>query len=327
MQAIVIVQRDRGASPELREVADPVPGPSDLLVAVRAAGLNRADLAARPYHYGHAAPTSGPPIGGLEMAGEVIGIGADVSAFRVGDRVMAMAAGSYAEMVAVHHRLAIPVPDALSWDEAAATPVAFVTAHDALVANAGLAPEESLLVHAVTSGVGVAAVQIARLMGARPILGTSGSRDKLRVVTKFGLDVGIDYRNESFGARALEATAGRGVDVVLDMVGGSALAGNLECMATRGRLVQIGRLTGAVAELNLDVLALKRLHLIGVTFRTRSLPEHAAVVQRFADDLLPALTTRRLIPLVDRVFPLAEARAALEHLRSSAHVGKIVLRV
>jgi NADPH:quinone reductase-like Zn-dependent oxidoreductase len=254
-------------------------------------------------------------------------MGSEVTGFAVGDRVMAMCAGGYAELATVEHRLAVRVPERLSWEEAAAIPVAYMTAHDALITNARLQAGESALVHAASSGVGVAAIQIARFWGARPVLGTSGVSAKLAALAELGLDVGINYRSENFADAVLAATHGVGVDVIIDHVGAPYLADNLRCMALRGRLVSIGRLGGGTGDLNLDLLALRRLSLIGVTFRTRTLDERIAIAQRVVADLLPALADGRLRPLIDRVLPLQEALAAQAYMASNAQIGKIVLTV
>lgn len=329
MQAMVIVPSTDGGTLELRQVPDPVPGPGELLVQVKATALNRADLAQRrgAYPAPVKAADSGLAIAGLEAAGEVVGMGNEVSGFKLGDRIMAMCAGAYAELLTVEYRLAVRAPERLSWEEAAAIPVAYMTEHDALITNARLQAGESVLINAVSSGVGVAAMQIAKFWGATPIMGSSGVSEKLAALAELGLDVGINYRTENVADAVLAATDGKGVDVVIDHVGAPYLADNLRCMALRGRLVSVGRLGGGKGEFDLDVLALKRLQWIGVTFRTRTLDERIAIAQRFATDLLPALADGRLKPHIDRVFPLREAPAAQTYLASNAQVGKIVLSV
>jgi NADPH2:quinone reductase len=326
---MVIIPAANGGTLELRDVPEPVPGPGELLVRVRATALNRADLAQRRGAY--PAPVkaggSGLAIAGLEAAGEVVGMGREVTGFAIGDRVMAMCGGGYAEVATVDHRLAVRVPDRLSWEEAAAIPVAYMTAHDALITNARLQAGEAVLINAASSGVGVSAIQIAKGWGAKPVLGTSGVPEKLAALAELGLDRGINYHAENFADAVLAATNGAGVDVIIDHVGAPYLADNLRCMALRGRLVSIGRLGGGTADLNLDLLALKRLSLIGVTFRTRTLDERIAIVQRFAADLLPALADGRLRCRIDRVFPLHEALEAQGYMASNAQVGKIVLMV
>ncbi len=329
MQAIVIMSSADGGTLECRDVPEPTPRPGELLVRVRATGLNRADLAQRRGAYPRPATggDSALNIAGLEAAGEVVGLGEGVTGFAIGDRVMAMCAGGYAEYTTIDQRLAVRVPERLSWEEAAAVPVAYMTEHDALITNARLQAGESVLVHAASSSVGVAAIQIAKLWGAQPVMGTSGVTEKLAALAAQGLDQGINYRTENFADAVLAATDGAGVDVVIDHVGGPHFHDNMRCMALRGRLVSVGRLGGKMGELDLDFLALRRLHLIGVTFRTRILAERIAVTQRCAADLLPALADGRLRPLINRVFPLREALAAQDYMASNGHIGKIVLTV
>lgn len=329
MKAMVIMTRADGGTLEWRDVPEPTPRPGELLIRVRATGLNRADLAQRRGAYPRPATggDSGPNIAGLEAAGEVAKLGEGVTGFAIGDRVMAMCAGGYAEYTTIDQRLAVRVPECLSWEEAAAVPVAYMTEHDALITNAHLQVGESVLVHAASSSVGVAALQIARLWGARPVMGTRGVPEKLAALADQGLERGINYRTENFAEAVLAATDGAGVDVIIDHVGGPHFHDNVRCMALRGRLVSVGRLGGKMGELDLDFLALRRLHLIGVTFRTRTLAERIAVTQRCAADLLPALADGRLRPLIHRVFPLQDALAAQEYMASDAHIGKIVLTV
>jgi len=329
MQAIVIVSSADGGTLECRDVPDPTPRPGEVLVRIRATGLNRADLAQRRGAYPRPATggDSALNIAGLEAAGEVAGLGEGVVDFAIGDRVMAMCAGGYAEYTTIDHRLAVRVPERLSWEEAAAVPVAYMTEHDALITNARLQAGESVLVHAASSGVGVAAIQIAKFWGAKPVMGTSGVTEKLAALAAQGLDQGINYRTENFADAVLAATNGTGVDVVIDHVGGPHFHDNMRCMALRGRLVSVGRLGGKMGELDLDFLALRRLHLMGVTFRTRTLAERIAITQRCVADLLPALADGRIRPLINRVFPLRDALAAQDYMAANGQIGKIVLTV
>jgi len=329
MQAIVIVSSADGGTLECRDVPDPTPRPGEVLVRIRATGLNRADLAQRRGAYPRPATggDSALNIAGLEAAGEVAGLGEGVVDFAIGDRVMAMCAGGYAEYTTIDHRLAVRVPERLSWEEAAAVPVAYMTEHDALITNARLQAGESVLVHAASSGVGVAAIQIAKFWGAKPVMGTSGVTEKLAALAAQGLDQGINYRTENFADAVLAATNGTGVDVVIDHVGGPHFHDNMRCMALRGRLVSVGRLGGKMGELDLDFLALRRLHLMGVTFRTRTLAERIAITQRCVADLLPALADGRIRPLINRVFPLRDALAAQDYMAANGQIGKIILTV
>jgi NADPH:quinone reductase len=331
MKAIVIVPGEGSdGTLELRDVADPQLADGQLLVRVRASALNRADLSQRRGAATHPtleARDGEAQIGGLEAAGEVVEAGAGVSRWKAGDRVMGMVGGSFAEYVTFDERLAMPVPERLSWEEAAATPTALLTEHNALVTNAAFRRGESVLIHAAASGVWLMGVQIAKLLGAYPLIGTIASAEQRDVVTGLGLDTPVDFREESFRERVDAVTGGDGVDVVIDHVGGVNLPDNLRCMAVKGRLVSVGRLGPKVGELDLDLLALKQLKLIGVTFRTRTLDEHAEIIRRALEDLGPALEDGRLRPILDRAFPLEDALGAQRYMESNAQIGKIVLNV
>jgi NADPH:quinone reductase-like Zn-dependent oxidoreductase len=298
-------------------------------VRVKATALNRADLYQRQGTYPKQAKGDDglATIAGLEAAGEVVGVEGNIAGFAIGERVMALCMGSYAEFITIDHRLAVHVPDRLSWEEAAAVPVSYMTEHDALITNAGLKAGESVLVHAAASGVGVAAIQIAKLFGAKPVIGTGRVTAKFELLNRQGMDLGINYQNTGFADAVLAATNGLGVNIIIDHIGGPHLNENLRCLALRGRLISVGRLGGIIGELNLDLMALKRLHLIGVTFRTRSLKERIAIAQRFSADLLPALADGRLRPFINRVFPLDQALEAQTYMTTNAQTGKIILTV
>lgn len=233
MRAMVITQRAEGPALELQQVPEPVPGPDDLLVAVRAIGLNRAELMLLTGHYERIATRPTAAIAGLEAAGEVIGMGAAVQGFKIGDRVMGMPPGAYAERTLLPHRLAMRVPDAMSWERAAAVPVALLTAHDALVTNGAMRAGDTVLVLGAATGVGIVAVQAARLLGPARVLGTSTSPSKHAPLAALGIDA------------VLEATGGHGADVVIDMVGASAAPGIMRCAAVGARWVQVGRVGGS----------------------------------------------------------------------------------
>lgn len=329
MKAIVIVPGEKGGTLELRDIPEPTPQPGQLLIRVKATALNRADLYQRQGGYPTSATGATPTvtIAGLEAAGEVAGMGEGVTGFARGDRVMTMCFGGYAEYMTIDHRIVVKVPDRLSWQEAAAIPVAYMTEHDALITNARLQPGESVLINAASSGVGVAAIQLAKLFGARPVIAMSGDSAKLEKLQPLGIDHGINYRNENFADAVLKLTDGKGVDIVIDHVGASQFQDNLRCLALRGRLVSVGRLGGTNSDINLDFLALRRLHLIGVTFRTRTMEERAEIARRFSAEVLPAFADGRLRPVIDRVFPLADAQAAQDYLASNAQLGKIVLTI
>lgn len=332
MKAMVLVpgRGENGSSLELRDVPEPKPKPGELLIRVKATALNRADLLQRQGSYPTSAAGEGRSplvIAGLETAGEVAALGEGTKGFGVGDRVMSMCFGGYAEYAAVDHRIAMHVPAAFSWQEAAAVPVTYLTEHDALITNAQLQPDESVLINAASSGAGVAAIQLAKLFGAKTIIATSGDSAKLEKLKRFGITHGINYKSGNFADAVLKLTDGKGVDIIIDHVGASQFEDNLRCLALRGRLVSVGRLGGKHSQIDLDFLALRRLKLIGVTFRTRTMDERAEIVRRFAADVLPALADGRLRPAIDRVFPLHDALAAQDYMRSNAQVGKVVLTV
>lgn len=313
------------------EVADPAAGPGQLLVKVRAAGLNRADLIARAGRYvvsTSATGTAAPPrpfIGGGELAGEVVAIGEGVTGWSVGDRVMSQGPG-YAELAVVSAALAMPVPHALSWEQAGALPVALLTMHDALVTNGRWRSGESVLVHAVTSGVGVVGAQMALHLGAPLVLGTSRSSAKREQVAAYlGDGRFAAVAPDELVAAARARTDGRGVDVTIDNVGANVLEATLEAAAILGRIVQVGRLGGRMGTFDLDELARKRVSLIGVTFRTRNADERRAVRDAAWHDLAAAVAAGALRPLVHEAFPLAEAEAAQAAMGADGHVGKLVL--
>ncbi len=326
---MAIIPGPDGGRLELREVPDPEPKPEELFIRVKATAVNRADVYQLQGTYPKPAAGSdaSPTIAGLECAGEVAGMGEKVTGWSAGDRAMAMCQGGYAELATVDYRLAVRVPGRFTWEEAAAIPVSFMTEHNALITNGRLQKGESVLIHAVSSGAGVAAVQIAKLFGAKPVIGTGGNQTKLDAVGALGLDLGINHHRENFAEAVLAATKNAGVNLIIDHVGAPYLQDNLRCLALKGRLVSVGRLAGKAAPIDLDYLALKRLHLIGVTFRTRTLDERIAIARLFAADLLPGFEDGRLRPVVDRVFPLPRAAEAQAYMAGNLHLGKIVLTI
>jgi NADPH2:quinone reductase len=321
---------------EVREVPVPEPGPGQLLLRVHAAGLNAADrlLIAGHYRVGASVrPPSASPAGpvpvGTEAAGEVVAVGADVTGFASGDRVMAMGRGAFAEYAAFDAGRALHIPAGLGWVEAAAVPVVYATAHDALATAGRLVPGESVLVNAASSGVGVAVLQLARLLGAGLVIGTSTSPAKFDRLRAAGvpLDVALDGSAADLGEQLLAATGGEGVDVVVDSVGGTSWPSTLAAAALGGRVVSVGRLGGTRADVDLDELARKRVSLVGVSFRTRSGAAAAEVFAAAGPVVLPGLADGRLRVLVDRTFPLAEVASAEDHLGAGGHIGKVVLTV
>lgn len=310
----------------IEEVPDPSPGPDEALVAVAASALNRADLLQRMGRY------PGPPgtrddIPGLEMAGTVEAVGERVTGWQPGDRVMALlGGGGYASRVVVHERMLMPVPEALSLEEAASLPEVFLTAFDAMLLQCELQPGESFLVHAAGSGVGTAAIQIAAAQSCR-VFGTAGSAEKLAQAAELGLDVGINYHEQDFAEVVRDETGGRGVNVILDVIGRPYWAQNLASLAVRGRMVIVGTMGGGNVEANLGALMGKRLRVHGTVLRARPLEEKATLVQAFVARVLPLIESGAIRPVVDRVFDLEEVGEAHRYMETNANFGKIVLRV
>ncbi len=332
MRAIVIGD---GGSLELREVPTPEPGPGQARVRVRACGVNRADLLQRRGLY--PAPADAPQdIPGLEIAGEVEAVGSGTTDVRSGDRVYGIVSGgAYAEAVVVHARTLAPIPSVsgkpLGFVEAAAIPEAFLTAYDAMIVQCGLAAGETVVVHAVGSGVGTAAVQIARAIGARPI-GTARSQEKLERARGLGLHAGIALEvnpdgSPRFAARVREATDGRGADVVLELVGGAYVPESLASLAERGRVVLVGLMAGARADVDLGLVLRRRLRVFGTVLRSRPLEEKILAGRILARNISPLVGEGKLVPVVDRVLPLDRALEAQDLMASNANFGKIVLQV
>jgi putative PIG3 family NAD(P)H quinone oxidoreductase len=309
----------------IREIEDPRPGPEEALVAVRATALNRADLLQRRGRY------PGPPgtrddLPGLEMAGEVIEVGAFVTAVKPGDRVMALLnGGGYGSRIVVHERMLMPLPPNLTFEQGAAIPEVFLTAHDALFSQCELQPGESVILHAVGSGVGSAAVQLASASSCRTF-GTAGSVEKLARAAELGLNVGINYRDEDFAAVVRERTERRGVDVILDVIGAPYWDKNIAALALRGRMVIVGTLGGNKVEVDLSTLMAKRARVHGTLLRSRPLEEKCVLTQTFARRWLPLFASERLVSVVDRVYPLADVAEAHRYMESNANFGKIVLQ-
>jgi tumor protein p53-inducible protein 3 len=321
-----VVHHERGG-PEvltIAELAEPVPGPFEVLVEVRATALNRADLLQRRGLY--PPPPGESDILGLECSGVVAVLGPGASRYPVGTRVMALlAGGGYAERVVVHEDVLLEIPEPLTFEEAAAVPEAFLTASEALLVEAELRPGERLLVTAAASGVGSAAVQIGKLRGAF-VMG-SASAGKLGAVSALGADAALDRDHEDFVGLVRSATQEHGADAIVDFIGGSALARHQACLAERGRLVLVGLLGGASAPLDLGRILTKRQRIHGLIMRTRSLSQKIELTRRFERELLPSLASGALSPRLDQVFPLADVVAAHGRMERNLNTGKIVLRV
>jgi NADPH:quinone reductase-like Zn-dependent oxidoreductase len=300
----------------------PVAGPGQVLLKMHAAGLNRGEFIPGGLIKGGTAKPAG-----IEGAGAIVALGTGVSGLQVGQRVMGRCAGAFAEYAVMDAREAMPIPAGLSMEAAAAVPLTFLVVHDMLVLQGRLQAGEWLLITGVSSGVGVASLQAARVLGAR-VIGTSGSPEKLARLSALGLDVAIATRAPDFAARVAEATGGHGADLVVNTVGGSVFAECVRTMAFEGRLATVGYVDRTLqAEIDLQALHAKRLTLFGVSNKMRSADQRAAGVPAFVADWLPAFGDGRIRPLVDRVFAFDELAAAQARMESNAHVGKIVLKI
>ena len=320
MKAYWITPGPGGTGVELRETAAPEPKSGEILVRVQATSLNRGELLGGK-------PGAPAKPGGGECAGDVVKVGDGVTGVSTGDRMMGRCAGGFAEYALMDAREAMRVPGRLAWEEAAATPLVFLVVYDMLVAQGHLAPGQWLLVTGVSSGVGVAALQTGKVLGAR-VAGTSGSSEKLARLEKLGLDVGIRTRAGDFHDAVMKATDGKGVNLVVNNVGGSVFAECIRALAFEGRPATVGHMDRVLtATLDLEALHGKRLTVFGVSNRLRSAAQRAETVRGFVKDVLPHFEDGRLRPLVDKVFGFDDLPAAIKFMESDAQVGKIVVRV
>jgi NADPH:quinone reductase len=309
--------------PEERPVA--TPGAGEILVKVAAAGVNRPDVMQRMGNY--PPPPGASDIPGLEIAGQVVALGAGATRFELGDKIAALVAGGgYAEYCPVHETNALPVPAALSLIEAAAIPETFFTVWHNVFERGRLTKGETLLVHGGSSGIGTTAIQLAKAFGARVIV-TAGSAEKCEACRKLGADVAINYRSDDFVAATKSATGGKGADLILDMVGGDYIERNYEAAAVDGRIVQIAFQGNPRANVNFLRIMLKRLTHTGSTLRARSVADKAAIARALEANVWPLVAAGKVKPAIYRTFPLAEASAAHALMETSTHIGKIVLTV
>src|SRR6476646_2532906 len=308
--------------PETRPV--PVPGPGEILVKVKAAGVNRPDVAQRSGSY--PPPPGASDLPGLEIAGEVVALGEGATRHKLGDKVMSLVAGGgYAQYCIAQDAQAMPVPDALTMLEAGATPETLMTVWHKVIARGELQPGETLLVHGGSSGIGTMSIQLAKAFGSKVIV-TVGSQDKADACLKLGADRAINYKTQDFVAEVKAATGGAGANVILDMVGGDYIERNYDAAAIDGRIVQIAFLSGQPkASANFSKLMVKRLHHTGSTLRPRSNADKAAMVAAIEAKVMPLLREGRIKPLIDSTFPLEKAADAHRRMETSEHIGKIVL--
>jgi NADPH:quinone reductase len=324
MRAVVIT---RPGGPEVLEIQDrpaPEPGLGQIRVKVRASALNRADLSQRLGRY-PAPPGSPADIPGLEYAGEVESLGPETSLWKIGDGVMGVVGGgAHAEFVCVHEREVMPVPTGISLEGCAAIPEVFLTAYDALFDKLDLRAGESLLIHAAGSGVGTAAIQLARIAGVTTI-GTSRSQSKLEKCLKLGLSAGFHVTDDDWAKKLLADIRLPSVHAVLDLVGAAYLHGNLEILGVRGRMVSVGLTGGSKGELDMGLLMRKRITLVGTVMRARPLEEKIRIARDCAARIVPLFADGILRPVIDRVLPFVQIRAAHEALETNETFGKIVL--
>lgn len=320
MKAIVVAE----VGVEFKDVEVPAPGPDQILVDVKAAGLNRADLtvAAGASHGAIGGPGT---IVGMEFSGDVLEVGANVTTVGAGERVMCAGGGGYAEMAVADYGRVLPIPGDMSYEVAATLPVALATMHNAVVTRGRLAKGESILIQGASSGVGLMGMQIARYLGASVVLGSSTHAGRRSQLTRFGADVAIDTSDPRWPEQVLEATDGTGVDLIVDQVSASVANGNMQAAAVLGRIVNVGRLGGGIGEFNFDLHALKRIEYIGVTFRTRSVEEIREITRLLKADLWPAVESGALSLPVDKTFALSDGGEALAYMEANNHLGKVVL--
>lgn len=303
---------------------NPVTAPGYIKVRVKAAALNRADLAMLTGASHGVAGGMGLPLG-LEWAGEVIEVGEGVTGWQVGERAMAASPGAFADEVVVPANWAHPVPDAMSDEQAAALPVALQTAHDALTGAGQLQAGQSVLVLGASSAVGLMAMQVARVLGASQVIGTSTTADRLNLLTEFGATKVVNTRDEDWSRQVLKATKMKGVDLVIDFLAGPLFNATMQATRIGGRIVNVGRMAGETGAVDFDQHSMRRIQYVGTTFRTRSPAEIGAVIELARHALMPALKDGQLRMPLDCVMPRSQATEAFARMRANAHFGKIVL--
>ena len=321
MQSHWLHLTDDQSTLEQRTVPVPSPGAYQVLLRLHAASLNRGEFIAG--HGLHGKP--GAKAIGMEGAGEVVALGAGVSTVQLGDKVMGRCPGAFAEYAVMDLREVMAMPASLSWEEAASIPLTSLVVYDMLVQQGRLVKDEWLLINGVSSGVGVAALQMAKALGAK-VMGTSGSAEKLARLKPLGLDIALHTRRPDFCDAVMQATGGKGVNMVVNTVGGSVFAESIRCMAFQGRHATVGYVDGSLkAEIDIEALHAKRLNLFGVSNKQRSPEQRAQPIPGFVADIMPHIAAGRIKPMVDKVFPFAQMGQAKAYMESNQQVGKIVL--
>jgi putative PIG3 family NAD(P)H quinone oxidoreductase len=323
MKAIILKKFGGPEVLEVGEVSQPEPGPEQILVRVKACALNRADLLQRRGKY--APPPGESDILGLEIAGDVAQLGANVKDYKIGERVFGLvASGAYAEYCLLDQGMAMRIPEKFSYPEAASISEAFLTAQEAVFTLGQLQPKESILIHAGGSGVGSAAIQLARQVGAK-IFTTTSDETKSAKITAFGADEILNYKNQDFAAEILRFTHNEGVNVIIDFVGAEYLAQHLRLLQTAGRMTLVGMMGGSKTEIDINLILVKRLQLKGLMMRLRPLAEKRLITQHFQEKWLPLFSNGKLVPVIDSVFDYKDVQAAHKHMESNRNVGKIIL--
>jgi len=308
----------------ITDVPKPAPKGSQVLVKVHACGMNRADLGMIKGHVHGAAGGAGTVLG-MEWAGEIVELGPDAKGLKVGDRVMGSGPGGYAEYAVTDYGRVFPIPAAMDFEQAASLTLALTTMHNAVATNGALQPGQSVLVQGASSGVGLMAQQIAKLKGAKLVIGSSTDPQRRAQLTAHGADMAIDSSDPSWVDQVLKATDGAGVDVVIDQVSGKLANQTLAATKVLGRIVNVGRLGGSHADFDFDLHAARRIQYIGVTFRSRSIEEIHAIFAAVKQDIWPAVESGKLKLPIDRVFPFGDIAQAVDYMSANKHFGKIVL--
>ena len=309
---------------EITDIAKPAPKGAQVLVRIRACGLNRADLGMTKGHAHGSAGGAGTVLG-MEWAGEVAELGPDAKGVKVGDRIMGSGGAAFAEYTLADHGRLFRTPSNMNFEGAATLPVALTTMHNAVVTNGALQPGQSVLIQGASSGVGLMAMQIAKLKGASMVIGSSTDAARRGRLKEFGADLAVDSSDPGWVDQVLQATGGEGVDLIVDQVSGQVASQNLKATKIKGRIVNVGRLGGSHADFNFDLHAARRINYIGVTFRTRSIEEIRDIFSEVRKDIWPAVESRQLQLPIDKVFAFDEIGNAFEHMEANRHLGKIVV--
>jgi NADPH:quinone reductase len=309
---------------EITDIAKPAPKGAQVLVRIRACGLNRADLGMTKGHAHGSAGGAGTVLG-MEWAGEVAELGPDAKGVKVGDRIMGSGGAAFAEYTLADHGRLFRTPSNMNFEGAATLPVALTTMHNAVVTNGALQPGQSVLIQGASSGVGLMAMQIAKLKGASMVIGSSTDAARRGRLKEFGADLAVDSSDPGWVDQVLQATGGEGVDLIVDQVSGQVASQNLKATKIKGRIVNVGRLGGTHADFNFDLHAARRISYIGVTFRTRSIEEIRDIFSEVRKDIWPAVESRQLQLPIDKVFTFDEIGKAFEHMEANRHLGKIVV--